>query len=77
MRLPYAQSSRLVIRALAFLPVGDVATRANLGSLLVAALAARWLARVVLEILAEVSLQPGAVARETSCQATAALGGAA
>jgi hypothetical protein len=41
----------LAIRALACLPFGDVATRANLASLLAAALAAYFLARLLMEIL--------------------------
>jgi hypothetical protein len=41
----------LAIRALACLPFGDVATRANLASLLMAGLAAYFMARLLMEIL--------------------------
>ncbi len=70
----------LVIRAFACLPLGDVATRANLASVVAAALAAVWLTRLALEVLAEVTAPPdGATrpAREATCEAIAAAGAVA
>jgi hypothetical protein len=75
---PIAPLCALFIRLCACLPVGDVATRANLASVLAAALAARSLARLVQELLTEVApVHPGLGLREGVCEAIAAAGAVA
>jgi hypothetical protein len=63
----------LAIRALACLPFGDVATRANLASLLAAALAAYFLARLLMEMLSAYR-DPGAPASALAGPAPRAAG---
>jgi hypothetical protein len=64
----------LVIRAFACIPLGNIASRANLASVVLASVAAVWLGRMVHEVLAELSASPGQAARDRVPHALAAVG---
>jgi hypothetical protein len=75
---PVHALAALAIRAFGWLPLADVATRANLASLAAATAAVVWLARLTQELLADLAVgRTGPPAREGACEAFAAAGGVA
>jgi hypothetical protein len=76
---PVHPLAALAIRAFALLPLGDVATRANLASVAAATLAAVWLTRLAQEVLAEVAVGEAGPrpARDGACEGIAAAGAVA